>query len=366
MLKLVLDLCLLLAGTAILGIVTTRMARSLAHRLEILDRPDPRKVHRAPIAYLGGMGMILAVMGGFCLLSILRPITGAAHGQQLTAIAIGAFFIFLVGLWDDIRGMNAFVKLGMQIITGAGMWVAGLRIDQVTTGIESSLTLLQTGDPTGQLVSFILTVGWYVALLNAINLIDGLDGLAGGVAAICAASIVGIALATPGTPLTLLGGFIAAITAGATLGFLVHNWHPAKIFMGDAGSLLLGFLLASAALVSSSKASTLQAMLVPLVAMGLPLFEITFSFARRMLRGRSPFKPDRRHLHHRLMDLGLSQQRVVFVFLFATAFLGMNSVLLAQAGSLLMLLNVAFLGIGLILMIENLRFLEKKRADAVK
>lgn len=359
-----LDLAILVICSALFGALWTRVAKSMAHRLRILDEPDPRKVHREPIAYLGGFGILMGFLMGLVVFGLRNPLAILQNEARLVAVIGGAVAIFAVGLWDDVRRMKAVTKLLFQILVGLAMWMSGLRVVQVSAGTISAVPGL--GDETiglAHLPSILVTVGWYVALMNAMNLIDGLDGLAGGVATISALSVMGVGLAVLPTDAIVFGAAIAALVAGSCLGFLVFNWHPARIFLGDAGSLLLGYLLATAALIGSTKASTLQAMLVPLVAVGLPLFEAAFSFLRRALRGTSPFKPDRRHLHHRLLDLGLSQQRVVLVLLFATAFLGINSVLLARAGSMLVLLNVAFLGIGLILLIENLRYLERKRTN---
>ncbi len=354
--------CLALVA-AVLATAWTRIARALAHRLEILDRPDSRKVHREPVAYLGGLGILLGVLGGLCLVPVFQPLFGPLYGHRLEAVILGAAAAFAIGLWDDVRGIRAVVKLLLQCLVGVAMWRMGIRIDEVPLGLEQRSALFDSSGPLGPLISLVVTVGWYAVVMNSMNLIDGLDGLAGGIAAISAASIVGVAVVLGVGPATMLGSVLAALTAGAAVGFLTQNWHPARIFLGDAGSLLLGFLLATAALTSSTKSSTMQALLVPLVALGLPIFETVFSFLRRAMKGTSPFRPDRRHLHQRLIDLGLTQSRVVSVLLLATAFLGANSILLARADSLLLLLNVAFLGAGLLLLIENLSFLERKRTN---
>jgi UDP-GlcNAc:undecaprenyl-phosphate GlcNAc-1-phosphate transferase len=161
-----------------------------------------------------------------------------------------------------------------------------------------------------------------------------------------------------------LGLVLPLIAAGACLGFLVHNWHPARIFLGDSGSMSIGYVLGTASMISSTKTPALLTLMIPMVALGLPLFETVYSFARRILSGNHPFKADRRHLHHRLLDAGLDQRRVVMVFLFATAYLGVNSVLLAQARQMTLLINVVMLGIGLLMLIEYLTFFEKRRKSS--
>lgn len=344
----------LFAITTVIGIITVRFSIFLSHKTGILDRPDPRKAHREPIAYLGGLGMLLAFLAGFAAFVFFQPSFTITHQHLLMGVLIGSIIIFCVGFWDDVRPIRPVMKLFLQIAVASFMWFWGVQISRVSVTGDSAVSL-------AGMISYLITVGWYVGLMNAVNLVDGLDGLAGGICFLGAASLVGVGLVIGFTPEVLIGAALAAIIAGTTLGFLFHNWHPAKTFMGDGGSLLLGFLLATASLVGSTKTPTLLALSVPLIALGLPLFETAFSFIRRAATGKSPFKADRLHLHHRLLDLGLDQHRVVISLLFITAILGVNSIVLAQAGLKILFFNVLLLVAGIILLIENLNFLEKKR-----
>jgi UDP-GlcNAc:undecaprenyl-phosphate GlcNAc-1-phosphate transferase len=354
---------------SVVGALTTWLAVWLSHRTGILDMPDPRKVHRAPVAYLGGLGVSLTVILGVALYSALAPAATLAQQDLVYAFLGGLVAIFLVGLWDDVVGMRPTVKLGAQMLIALCLWGAGVRIERLNIGLAMPLDLL--GDSEAGLALFILssipsilvTVGWYVALINAINLIDGLDGLAGGVSFIAALSlgVVGLVVVSGRVDLGLV---LPLIAAGACLGFLLHNWHPAKIFLGDSGSMSIGYVLGTAAMISSTKTPALLTLLIPMVALGLPLFETAYSFARRILSGSHPFKADRRHLHHRLLDAGLDQRRVVIIFLFATAYLGVNAVLMAQARQLTLLINVVMLGIGLLMLIEYLTFFERRRRSS--
>lgn len=344
----------LFAIVAIVAVATTRFSIWLSHRLDILDRPDPRKAHREPVAYLGGLGMLLAFLLGILALGLTAPAFTMTMKAPLVQVGLGALAIFLVGFYDDVRPVRAVVKLLLQIAVASWMWWGGLRVEALSFIADGSQNL-------GVLLSYGVTVGWYVVLMNSFNLVDGLDGLAGGIALIGAASLVGICLVIEPTNAILLGAYIAILTASAATGFLVYNWHPARTFMGDGGSLLLGFLLATSSLHASAKTTTVVALAVPLIALGLPIFEIFFSFTRRALKRQHPFRPDRRHLHHRLLDLGLDQRRVVIFLLFVTAFLGINSIILAQAESRILFFNIAFLMLGMVLLIENLKFLEKRR-----
>lgn len=347
-------LCALAFVTFLIGLVTVRVSIWLSHSLGILDVPDARKVHRGPIPYLGGLGMLLAVLLGVVPTMWFLPQLSLGEAATVRTIIIGAVMIFCVGFCDDLRPMRAGVKLMLQMGVGLFMWLNGVAIAQVNFG-EGALTSL------GGILSALITVGWYVALMNSINLVDGLDGLAGGICFIGGVSLLGVGAMIGYTPDVLLGSSIAALVAGTTLAYLVYNWYPARTFMGDGGSLLLGFLLATGSLVGSTKTPTVLAMSVPLIALGLPLFESVFSFLRRLLRGQHPFKPDRRHLHHRLLDVGLDQRRVVVVLLFLTALLGLNAVLLAQAEQKILFLNVLFLVAGMGILIENLKYLELRR-----
>lgn len=349
-----LHLAMLLALTAVLGIATTRFSIFLSYRLGIFDEPSDRKAHGRRVAYLGGLGILLAFALGMAgLLSFVQELA-LLHNLIFFRVLGGAVAIFLVGFWDDIRPMPAATKLILQALVATAMWVSGVRVESISLGT-------QAGASIGPAISLLVTIGWYVVLMNAINLVDGLDGLAGGITLICAITLIIVSLLIGDAVEVIIGACISTLTAGAVFGFLVFNWPPAKTFMGDAGSLLLGYLLATASLISSTKTPTLLAIAVPIVALGLPLFETTFSFLRRAVSGQHPFKPDRRHLHHRLLDLGLDQRRVVIALLFFTAFLGLNSIIMVMAHSQMLLLNVLLLIAGVMILIENLRFLEKRR-----
>ena len=351
-------LLILFLITLVVALVGTRISITISHKLDILDRPDPRKAHRAPIAYLGGLGMFLGFVGGLITFFFLQPDFAITHAHLFSSILLGAVLIFCVGFIDDVRPIKAIIKLFLQMAVGALMWFMGVQITSLSLG---GLIGVDGGTPIAEGLSCFITVMWYVGLMNSVNLVDGLDGLAGGICFLGALSLVGVGLVIGYSPEVLIGAALATIIAGTTLGYLRYNWHPAKTFMGDGGSLLLGFLLATASLIGSTKTPTLLAMSVPVVALGLPIFESTFSFIRRAVSGQSPFKPDRRHLHHRLLDVGLDQRRVVIGLQFMTLLLGINAIMLAQAGQKIVFLNVVFLIAGLILLIENLQYLERKR-----
>jgi UDP-GlcNAc:undecaprenyl-phosphate GlcNAc-1-phosphate transferase len=347
-------LALLFLVACLGALAAVRLSIRLSWTFDILDRPDPRKVQAAPVPYLGGLGMLLGAMPAIVLLALLRPDILPTQLNTILLIVFGSVAIYLVGFWDDVRPLRAVTKLLLQILVAGMMWWGGIRVTQIAMGDDWLANI-------GLWISAVITIGWYVALMNSVNLVDGLDGLAGGICFLGALSLVGVGLVFGYSHEIYIGAALAAIVAGVTLGYLRYNWHPAKTFMGDGGSLLLGFLLATSSMIGSTKTPTLLALSVPLIALGLPLFETSFSFLRRLLRGQHPFKPDRRHLHHRLLDLGLDQQRVVILLLFLTAILGLNAVILAQTGQRILFVNVLLLLAGIVLLIENLKFLERRR-----
>ncbi len=383
-------------GTAILcsslaaflaTLVFTAAARALALRLGIVDRPAERKIHQRAIPYMGGVGIFAGFLTGIFIFAWMAPDLAWMAGGAFKAVLTGGAAVCILGLWDDVRGLKALPKLTFEILLATFMWTRGLRVERVTLpwggtldlgevfSRANSADLIRIGGGMGGLlqdgrialaiaISLLITIGWYVLLMNAINLIDGLDGLAASITTVSALVIVIVAiLVNDRPPIDVV--VIGALTAAACLGFLRYNWHPASIFMGDAGALLLGFLLASASLLSSTKAQTLLTLLVPLLAVGLPVVESVHSFVRRVGSGAHPFRADRRHLHHRLLDLGLSHPRVVSILLYLTVLLGLMAFLLATANApLATIFSVLLLGAGFLILLENLAFLERKQNGA--
>ena len=339
-------------STAVVSFVGTAIVRSLMLRLGIVDMPDSsRKRHLFPVAYEGGLALFFAFVVGLGLVFWRIP-AFVLETNNFIAVAIGAGAAVCLGVTDDLLDLKAWLKLAGQLCIGAWMYYCGFSIEKVTNPIGGEQLMLWPW------VSLLSSMFWYALLMNAINMIDGLDGLAAGIVGISALTLAGVAydLNQP------FGLILALLTAAACLGFLPLNFNPAKIFMGDAGSLLLGFLLATQTMISSSKSPALLALLVPMLAVGVPLFDLFFAFARRLSHGQHPFKADRRHLHHRFLAIGFSQRRTVLTFYYITAFLGMTAYMLqkmspyATFGMLLMMI------IGCGVLIQSLRFLEKSRS----
>lgn len=223
------------------------------------------------------------------------------YGSLLSGILLGGTLMFLLGLVDDIYNLPAKFKLVIQILIATLVYLLGVRIDIVPNGvIPFSL----------ESFSYPITVLWIVGISNAINFIDGVDGLAGSVITVNSITLALIALAvSPGYPISAL---IAFILAGSMLAFLTYNFNPARIFMGDSGSLFSGFLLASLSITGVMKGAAL-AILLPFIVLAVPIIDITFASLRRILKGKSPFVADAEHIHHKLLKAGFSQKKTTAI-----------------------------------------------------
>jgi UDP-GlcNAc:undecaprenyl-phosphate GlcNAc-1-phosphate transferase len=306
-----------------------------ARRRGLFDHiTSSRKVHSARVPRLGG----LAIVAGFYapLLALILYPTGLgstfyAEGPRAFAFLFGGLAIAALGLFDDIFGAGAVEKFFVQIAVALYVWWAGFRIEDINLVGGAIL-------PLGWFGVF-FTVAWIVGVMNALNLIDGLDGLAAGIALISA--LTNFLVASGTEPLMCL--WMAAL-AGALVAFLRFNFHPASIFMGDGGSLFLGFVLAVSAIRTNQKSSAAVSLLVPIVALALPLADTLLAMARRGIRGRPMFSGDKDHIHHRLLALGLSHRRVVLLLYAVCLALGVISLGLVSAAPALGVATLATLG----------------------
>jgi UDP-GlcNAc:undecaprenyl-phosphate GlcNAc-1-phosphate transferase len=281
------------AAAAIVFIVTPTVG-SIARFVGAMDEPDSRKIHEDPVPRLGG----LAIFFGFIIPALLfLELT-----DQMKGVLVGASIITLFGAVDDFRGTTPLVKFAGQFIAAGCLVWYGLHIDYFTLPYLGTINL----DPA---LAIPLTLIWVVVLINIVNFIDGMDGLAAGVCTIAAGTfaIIAISLGRPGA------GILAAILAGTTLGFLRHNFFPASIFMGDSGSMLLGFILAAVTVHGVLKSVAAVTLVIPLLIMGVPILDLSLTILRRMKNRQNIFRPDRGHLHHRLFNIGFSQRKAVLV-----------------------------------------------------
>ena len=306
---------------------TTHLVRRFAFKIGAIDIPkDNRRMHKKPTPRIGG----LAIIFGFTVATLCF----AQPSRQLYGTLAGAAIIAVMGVIDDCKNLPAKLKFVIQIIAALVVVFAGdIKIDVFTNPNFLS------DNPYWVLpewLSVTLTVIWIVFITNAVNFIDGLDGLAAGVSAIMSISLVFISIRVGEYSIAILG--IALM--GSCFGFLPFNFNPAKIFMGDTGSTFLGFMLATLSIQGVFKSYAVISFAVPLLILGLPLFDALFAMIRRILRGQSPMTADRGHLHHRLVDMGFSQKQTVFILYAISGVLGITAVLLAESGVLRALLLV--------------------------
>lgn len=274
------------------------LAKKIASHVGAIDIPNERKVHKSPMPRMGGIAIYGAFLFGYILYGELTT--------QMLSILIGSFIMLVVGMIDDIKPIRASYKFLVQIIAAIIVVLYGqIYFDKITfLGLDLEFNIA---------VSYILSILFIVAISNAINLIDGLDGLASGISSIYFLTISII--------VCLLGGFgglditLSLIMLGSTLGFLYHNFPPAKIFMGDSGSLFLGFMISVIALVSF-KVATLTSLVIPIVILAIPIFDTVLAIFRRILKGESIGAPDKEHFHHQLLKLKFSPKvSIIIIYL---------------------------------------------------
>ncbi|MCL2562833.1 MAG: undecaprenyl/decaprenyl-phosphate alpha-N-acetylglucosaminyl 1-phosphate transferase [Oscillospiraceae bacterium] len=308
-----------LTAALLISLLATPPVKQFAERIGAMDIPkDDRRVHKEPIPRLGG----LAIFIGF----VLSVVIFAEIDREIRGILLGAVVIVFVGVVDDIIHLKAWQKFSLQIIAALIPAFHGVTINFIgNPNVFAADPYLAFG-----YLAIPLTVLWIVAITNAVNLIDGLDGLAVGVSTIASLTMLVVALLVTADANVAL---ILAALAGACLGFMPYNLNPAKIFMGDTGALLLGYLLATMSVFGLFKFYAIISFAVPFIALALPIADTAFAFIRRLLKGQNPMAPDRGHLHHRLLDRGFSQKQAVFIIYLISGFLGMIAVIMTASGS---------------------------------
>ena len=310
-----------------LAVLLTPLARRFAFRVGALDVPDARKVHTKIMPRLGGLAIYASFAFVILLFLMLVPdkYLLASNRNLIGALLAGGTIIVLLGALDDRFNLSAKFKLLVQT-AAACLVVFGfdIHINLVNVPFGSAM------QPIAEWIGIPLTILWIVGVTNAINLIDGLDGLAAGVSAIAIASIMGMGAIMGNGTVVLL----SIVLLGSILGFLIFNFHPAKIFMGDSGALFLGFSLAMLSMLGF-KQITLISFVTPLLIIGVPLSDTFFAIVRRVINKRPIMKPDKGHLHHCLQQLGFSHLQTVFIIYGIAAFFGVCAVLqsaLTKAG----------------------------------
>ena len=351
-------------SSAILALVITPIVIRLARRLRIVNIPGPRHAHTEPISHIGGVAIFVSMMCPAIGVLFLSNVIGDAFRSilpKLIVLLCSAAFIFFIGLIDDLKtkGLRARIKFLAQLAAAIAVCAAGVRIESVAIAEQFTLDFGWFSWP--------LTLAWIVGITNAVNLSDGLDGLAAGISAIACGVIAIFAIQAGNVVMAVL--MLALL--GSLTGFLFFNFSPAKIFMGDCGSLFLGFTIASASVMCATKSAALVGLALPVLALGVPIFDTIFSMLRRFLERRSMFSADRRHFHHKLFDMGLKQRHVVitiYVITLLSAGLGMFMIVASNISALmiffciLLLLFFAFQVVGSVRLTETIAALQKKYA----
>ena len=301
-----------LAGKAFLiALILTPIIRDVSRSFNIVDRPGFRKVHAYPIPRVGGIAIAVAYL--VTLLSISGP-QGPFDGPAAWKLIPGASIVFFTGVLDDFFSLKPLVKLAGLLIAASIVFWSGLHIGNLANF------------PLPLWIDYPITVFWLLLTSNALNLIDGLDGLCAGMGLVSTLALFTAAVLHHNPPLA----YATFPLAGALLGFLCHNLNPATVFLGDSGALTVGFLLGCYGMIWTQKTSTLLSMLVPLLALSIPLLDVSLSVLRRFLRKQPIFSADREHIHHRLLDRGLSPRRAVGV-LYLVASVGAIFALIASS-----------------------------------
>ncbi len=302
----------------------TPLVIKLAHRIGAIDVPkDNRRVHKTPIPRLGGLAIYVAFMATYLSLNSMS-------GIREVGLVLGSIVIIAAGVVDDLKPISAKMKLGAQILAAVILYYSGIRIDFLTNYIRPS-EILDIG-----FMSLPMTIFWIVGITNTVNLIDGLDGLAAGISTIAAASLAYVSIIN-GRMETAL---VTLAIVGACVGFLPYNFNPAKIFMGDTGSLFLGFILAATSIDGSIKGATFMVFAAPILALGVPIFDTTFAILRRMANRRPIMEADKGHLHHRFLKLGFDQKTAVMMMYLISMLLGVSGILLIQGNFVIMAVTV--------------------------
>ncbi|MEG6567096.1 MraY family glycosyltransferase [Thermoanaerobacterium saccharolyticum] len=294
------------------ALMATPAAKKLAYKIGAIDIPkDKRRVHSKPVPLIGGLAIYLG--------TVLSMLLFLPKSETNIGIIAGSTIIVVLGIFDDKYELKAKVKLLGQLLAAFVVVLSGVRIDWLTNPFGDGMINIGV-------FAIPLSIFWIVGITNAMNLIDGLDGLAAGIASISSGSLFVVSL--------LNGRYATAIitvaVTGAALGFLPYNFNPAKIFMGDTGAMFLGFILSAVSIQGAVKSAAAIAIAVPILALGVPVFDTIFAIIRRLANKKPIMEADKGHLHHRLLALGLSQRQAVFVMYGVSLFLGLSAILISS------------------------------------
>lgn len=292
----------ILTFSFLLSLLFTSFVRRVCIRYNLLDYPGERKIHKNPVPRLGGIAIFLAFNLCFWIALIWEGSVLSLDFKYLLGFTLGGVVVFFSGIYDDLKNLKAIWKITFQSLAILILILFGLRINILHVPFFKVVNL--------GILSFPVTFIWCLLIINAFNLIDGLDGLAAGLSVIACLTLLGVGAFLKVKLIT----FISLGLLGACLGFLKYNYPPARIFMGDSGSLYLGYIFAAESVICPIKSYTAIALFIPLLALGIPIFETLFSFCRRILNNKRFYHADKRHLFHFLLEKGLTQKLTIWIF----------------------------------------------------
>lgn len=342
------------ALAAALSFLCTPLAGRLAHVIGAIDDPksSDRRVHEKPTPRLGGVAIFFGAAFSMVMFSDLEI-------KKLLGMLIGSVILVVMGTIDDARPLPAKVKLLVQIGAALVLVGFGYRITFLTNFFGQAFGSSEMIHINGEIISIVATVIWIVGITNTVNLIDGLDGLATGVTTIASLTLAYIAYSNGSYEAMI----IVLIISGACVGFLPFNFNPASIFMGDAGAYFLGFVLSAVSIEGVLKGATVMTLIVPIMVLGLPIFDTAFAIVRRKINGKPIMEADRGHLHHRLLDIGLGKKRAVLVLYIISLLMGLSAIAFVKDSMTNMYILMLFIMIMLYVPISRSVAMKKDEKD---
>lgn len=328
---------LVFATGFLIALALTPLAARLALWTGAIDQPRNRHQHAKPTPKLGGVPLFAALCAAIGV-SLLYPRTDAYEMPRLVGLFLGSVLLFVVGIFDDHRELSAAPQLVAQILAAGIAIASGVLIRDVSNPFDGQPLPFETW------FAVLFTLFWLVGMMNTINWLDGIDGLAAGVTVIAGFMLFAHTFRLGQGSVALL----ALALIGSALGFLLFNFHPAQVFMGSAGANVLGFALGALSIIGGAKVGT------ALLVLGIPILDVAWQIISRLRAGRSPFSADRGHLHHRLLDLGLSQQTIVFLYYALTVFFGALALFLPSG--IYKLIALIVLGVGALLLLIRIGY----------
>ncbi|MED1602996.1 MraY family glycosyltransferase [Alkalihalophilus marmarensis] len=329
----------------VVAVVSTPLVKKLAIKIGAIDKPNQRKVHKDIMPRLGGLAI---VFGFFAGLLLINP-----NYSTIMPFLIGAFIIVVLGILDDKYTVSPKVKLFGQIIAACVVVFSGLKIEMINLPFY--------GEVHFGIWSYAFTILWIVGITNAINLIDGLDGLAAGTSSIALISILIMAILDG--QILVIG--LSVILIGSSLGFLIFNFYPAKIFMGDTGSLFLGYSISVISIMGLFKNLTLFSFVIPIIILAIPIFDTVFAIVRRILKKQKISAPDKSHLHYCLLAMGFSHKTTVLIIYGVSALFGVSAIIFSATTLWASVILVLTLLLGIQICAELIGIIGTKKTPVI-